>query len=408
MRRLTSAALVLGGLAVLSVLPMGPTKEALPVALDPQAGITTWSAAPQPPQEAQPESLGFTDVTVRTVIRVSAGGDAISLRLDNTYGLTPLDVEAVTLARPLNDGPAIALGGRVRLRDDGQTALRIPAGESVYTDPVPFAVRDGSRLVVSYHLPGPTGPVTLHSMTGEPTWLATGEHSMDAGGAMFERHRSRPVVGAAVIYGGTARGTVVVLGSSTADGVGSDMAASRRWPDLLSDRLAKVSGPRTLAVANASISGNQIITSTTYGGSSQLDRLDRDVLSLAGARTVILNSGGNDLRNGADTPTVLAALEDMADQSRARGLFVVVTTVTPFGAHRSFSPEVETARIALNAALHRSTHFDLVVDLDTVVRDPERPERLRSDLDVGDGSHPNQRGAELMADAVPIAELPTN
>ncbi|ASO18097.1 lysophospholipase L1-like esterase [Actinoalloteichus hoggarensis] len=406
MRRLAAAALLLGLLAVLSVILIRPAQETQPDAVEPQPGITTWSAAPQPPQDAQAESLGFTEVTVRTAIRVSAGGDAISLRLDNTYGITPLDVAAVTLARPVGDGPAIEPASRLRLRADGQTSFRIPPGESVYTDPAAVTVADSARLLVSYHLPGPTGPVTLHSMTGEPTWLAAGEQVMNATGGVFERHPSRPVLGAAVVYGGPARGTVVVLGSSTADGVGVDGASSRRWPDLLSDRLAEP-GPRRLAVANASISGNQILTSTTYGGSAQLDRLDRDVLALPGARVLVLNSGSNDLRNGVDAPTVLAALEDMAEAARDRGLFVVATTVTPFGEHRSFTEETEAVRLAVNAAMFQSPSFDLVVDLDAVTRDPARPQRLRPDLDVGDGSHPNQLGARLMADAVPLDALPS-
>ena len=57
-------------------------------------------------------------------------------------------------------------------------------------------------------------------------------------------------------------------------------------------------------------------------------------------------------------------------------------------------------------ALIRARHvFDAYVDFDAVVRDPQRPGRIRPAYDPGDHLHFNDAGTRALADAVPLVDL---
>ena len=46
-----------------------------------------------------------------------------------------------------------------------------------------------------------------------------------------------------------------------------------------------------------------------------------------------------------------------------------------------------------------------MLDFDQIMRAPDRPDRLRPDLDSGDGLHPSLRGYVVMGDAVPLTHF---
>ena len=60
----------------------------------------------------------------------------------------------------------------------------------------------------------------------------------------------------------------------------------------------------------------------------------------------------------------------------------------------------EALRCQYNALLRAEGQADLVVDLDALMADPDDPHRMRADLHIGDGVHPNWQGGKIMAEAV--------
>ena len=92
------------------------------------------------------------------------------------------------------------------------------------------------------------------------------------------------------------------------------------------------------------------------------------------------------------------------------GLAVIVCTITPFHGFEqnlpgSWTAGKEATRNAVNAFIRNNQNFDGVVDFDSLLSDPSDRTRLRSDLDSGDHLHPNDRGAQLMADFFPLSLL---
>ena len=83
----------------------------------------TWASAMQPPVAGNPAtgpnwSGGFSDQTIRQVIRVSSGGRQVRVRLSNLYSTKPLQVTGATIART-RDGATVEPGTVRSLTFDG-------------------------------------------------------------------------------------------------------------------------------------------------------------------------------------------------------------------------------------------------------------------------------------------------
>jgi lysophospholipase L1-like esterase len=207
-----------------------------------------------------------------------------------------------------------------------------------------------------------------------------------------------------------APGAVVAFGDSITDGWRSSDDANRRWPDVLAERLRQGPESRRFGVLNAGIGGNRVLLDGRKGihGQSAAQRLDRDVLSRSGVRTVIVLEGINDIQQSPhqlDPTKITAGLADIAARSRAHGLRVIGGTLTPFGGCICYSPQEETTRQAVNAWIRDSGTFDSVVDFDAALRDPADPHRMLPAYDSGDHLHPGDAGYEAMGNAVDLSAL---
>src|SRR5438552_7419007 len=90
--------------------------------------VTAWGAS----QKSQGE-MKITNATVRMIARVTLSGDAIRIRLDNTFGKTPVTFSNVTIA-PRTRGTAVALGLIKHVTFQKMPSVNVPAGESVTSD----------------------------------------------------------------------------------------------------------------------------------------------------------------------------------------------------------------------------------------------------------------------------------
>src|SRR5213076_2429832 len=106
-----------------------------------------------------------------------------------------------------------------------------------------------------------------------------------------------------------AGGAVVTLGNSITDGRGSGTNRNNRWPDNLARRLQADPRTRHIAVLNAGIGGNAVVTGGL--GPTALSRLGRDVLDQQGARWVILLEGVNDIGAARDPGSAAAVARNL-------------------------------------------------------------------------------------------------
>ncbi|MGW2515854.1 GDSL-type esterase/lipase family protein [Streptomyces sp. NPDC001617] len=350
---------------------------------------------------------GTSEVTVRIPVHVSVGGTSVRIRLTNGFTDQPLTIGHATVGRRTGGGSSVS-----RPRDltfDGKKEATIPAGEQTASDPVRLAVPARTDLVVSLYLPGRVTHVSQHWLGLQSVyWTSSGggDHAADRdGGAFTSTDTTFPFLTGVDVRGGPADGSVVTLGDSITDGAASTSDANRRWPDLLAARLSACTTPA--GVLNAGISGNRI-TGGSDGNPSAPDRLERDVLSQPGARTVIQADGVNDLMwGGATADQLIDGMREIAARAHARGLRVVGATVVPYRGFGDYWTEAkEAVRQQVNAFVRSSGGvFDAVADFDRAVRDPADPTRYDPAFDSGDHVHPNDTGMKALADAVDLTTL---
>lgn len=378
--------------------------------------VGAWASSQMVPegQNALP-AADLQDATLRQVVRVTAGGPQVRIRLSNAFGTQPLAFGAVHVARAGPPGSArIAPGGRI-VTFDGRPDVVVPAGADYLSDPIPFAVRPLERIAVTVHLPKAPAQQTGHPGSRTTSFIARGAW-VDAADLPGAKTAVRWYQLAGVDVAASPRqAAVVAFGDSITDGYGVGPDRDERWPDFLAERLQASPATRHLSVLNHGIGGNRLRLDGL--GPNALARFDRDVVSQSGVTHVIILEGVNDLgtltRDAPQPPEahaqlvreMIGAYAQMAARARAKGIKVIGATITPYGGSAYYHPDAanEADRQAVNAWIRGSGAFDAVIDFDAALRDPQRPERMRADLDSGDGLHPSIAGYRAMAAAIPLS-----
>jgi lysophospholipase L1-like esterase len=372
------------------------------------------------------------DQTVRERVRVSIGGAQICIRLSNEYGSVPLLIGSATIAAP-NDPASVRAGSIQTVTFGGRDSVTIPAGAPVLSDPVAFSVTSGAEISISLYFPKRVVTPTLHQLALKRAVVSQhGDHThaerIDGGATS----KSLILVSAVLVPAQPAHRLVVAFGDSIVDGDGSTADADHNWPSDLIRRLGKVPEGSKLAVVNAGIAGNRMLSDgfsvlnggLSFGagfGVSASARFDRDALALPGITHIVLLEGINDigfpgatldghyLADPADvrmTQELIGAYRQLISRAHSRGVKLIGATITPFEGvdiPGYYSESKEAFRQTVNKWIRTSRAFDGVIDFDAVLRDPGHPSRLLPRFASLDSLHPNDAGYQAMADAIDLA-----
>lgn len=385
-------ALLLSGALAACVTQPGPAS--------PQTGWAgAWGASPTiPPNGAR----AFDNQTVRQVVRLATGGTAVRIRLTNEYGEKSLEIGAATIALAGPDGKPS--GQPVPLTFSGRTAVTIPQGAPLLSDPIPLAATALQQLSISLYFPTATGPCTCH-FAAIANSEVSGPGDFTRGGFVAkETFINRAFISAVEVETVSPR-TIVTFGDSITDGTSSTPNTNRRWPDVLAERLAAAGEPR--GISNQAIAGNRVLSQQmAIFGANALSRFDRDVLTVPNARWLVILEGINDIGLGAANPPtadqIIAGYRQMIARARAQGIKVYVATLLPYEGARYFHENGEAVRQQINQWARTATEIDGYIDFDAATRDPANPRRMKAELQSGDWLHPNDAGYKAMGDAIDL------
>lgn len=356
-------------------------------------------------------------------MRPTIGGSKVRIRLSNAFGLAPLEIGSAHLA--LTDhGSAIKRFSDHALTFGGNPSVTVPVGAPVLSDPVDMQITPFAEISVSLYLPHRSDASTVHFWAQHETYIsAAGDFCGTTELAQSTVRSSWYWLADVEVWTASQSRAIVALGDSITDGVGAKQGDYSDWPDLLARRLSVNEATPAIAVLNEGIGGNRILHDGA--GANVLARFDRDVLAQPGVTDIILFEGINDIgwphmkprsakdgtdphpnpfaSQGVSAADLIAGMRQIIDRAHEHHVRVFGATLTPYEGADYFSADGEQVRQQVNRWIRAGGAFDGIVDLDTAVRDPDRPARFRQEYQSGDSLHPSADGYRAMAEAIDLA-----
>lgn len=308
-------------------------------------------------------------LTIRNTVRSTVSGNAVRVRLENTYSQDPVTLGHVTIAPQASGStaattPATLTFGR-------SSTVTIPAGAEVYSDPLPFPVSADANVLLSIYLPGTAQYLSSHP-SGEDQQYVTdqgaGDHTADTSSGGFHAQCQCSTVATGLdVLTAPGTGTVAFVGGTRTNGV----AASAEYG--IDNALATLlnHGPSDQA-------RHGVIDTALYAGAtandqpapSTLSRLDRDLLSVPNLRTVIVWPDVDDAGYASLDDLAHGAYEPLAHELAAHGVNVIMATITP--CHGFQGCGVDQQRMDVNNWIRLSHVPDVsaTLDFDGVVAVP--------------------------------------
>lgn len=374
----------------------------------PQPWMSAWIAPPIGYEPKIKDALGrpFNNETTRQSMFVNTSGNRLRLRLSNELGDTSLNIGAASIARLDTQGDVIP-GSVVPLTFAGSASVAIPPHAPFYSDELALDVKAGEQFAISLYYPDEAAPAAHAQMV----WLASGNATGAETLPDAKRVRVSGLASALEVSGGQATRGLVTFGDSITEGAGATQSKQMSWPDQLAKMLNATPEGRCWAVSNAGISGNRLLHDGR--GPDALSRLDRDVLTVAGANYMVVLEGINDIGESTKPETVgqevtaeqiIATYEQILVRAHAHGIKVIMGTLLPYEGAAYASPRGEVKRETVNAWIRANTvRFDGLIDFDAAMHDETNPKIIRPAEHIGDFLHPNDAGYSRMAQTALLA-----
>lgn len=370
--------------------------------------VTVWGNAPSI-TEHRAETYA-KDITLRYPVTCAFGGQKVRLHFSNFCGTEPVTLTRVTLARAMGDRE-ISLHNARLVTFGGEESITIPAGEEIFSDEINFRIKPKGVLAVSIYL----GSFTL-MRTGVVAIGPLSKGFFSVGDCTFsqvlplERTRTTSMFYffcGLDLYTEDENRAVILYG---------DSITAQSWADYLATECMNDPYNR-IAIVRRAASGTRVlreyscITYESYGLSGR-HRFEREISTVSGADTVIIQQGINDIihpvgtevnpfRPMSDLPSA-GQLEEGVEEyfkiAAARGLKVYIGTLLPIKGWRTYAPFREELRNAFNDWARSRRDIAGCIDFDRALRSPEDPAAFAAGYDSGDHLHPSESAYRAMAE----------
>ncbi len=367
--------------------------------------VTIWGNATSV-AEYRPEAYA-KNITLRYLAAAAFGGNKLRLHFSNFCGNEPVTIEKVTVA--IADGRRIDKGSLSRVTFAGANGVTMGAGEELFSDEISFSLKAKQTVAVSIYLKDytlmrsgvvVTGPLSKGFFSVGDATEATllpldytrtlSTYYFLTGIDLFTDDKNRCVI----CYG--------------------DSITSQSWPDYLA---LKFMQDGDTAVVRRAASGTRVlreygcITYASYGLCGKR-RFEREISTVSGADTVIIQQGINDIihpvgeeinpfRPMSDLPTA-EQLEDGIKRyvavAKKYGLKTLLGTLLPIYGWRTYAPFREELKNEFNRRIRANSYADGYIDFEERLRSDVNPYAFGEGFDSGDHLHPSESAYAAMAE----------
>lgn len=378
--------------------------------------------------------------TVRMQLAVTSAGTKLKFKFSNQFGKSAITINEASVARTdTSKKAAIIDGSQTPITFEGDTAVTIPAGETVWSDAISFKTSALEQISISLYFRNLTY-ITSTGLSNGKSFLTTGL-TLAADKASKVKYQSLPASNEINITSGTVTYHTIPFMSdiiSYSTGANPRTAVFIGDSTLVNDTYlyyAKrlVSGGNTdIGVINQAVIGNKLLSdgSGLIGnlcGKAMIDRFTRDVLEEYGVKYCFVKIGLNDIAHqyskslSAATPKyspkdIIAGYKTLVSLCHQRGIKIYFFTKSPWkGYEREFlgqsgdltwSKEIQALCDELTTWVKTNSDADGYIDCADLAN-PADTYALCPSF-TPDGAHLTDVGSIALADLIPLNFVEAN
>lgn len=351
------------------------------------------------------------DITLRYPIKTVFSGKKLRFGFSNFCGNESITITEATVCKSNSDG--VLNGETAQITFKGEKSVTVEKGFEIKSDEIPFSVNADEYISVSFYLSDFTETRSAVLVTGP---LSKGYYALGNNTHID----TLPVDKMKSTNWFYFLNNIEVLTESENKAVicFGDSITAQSWPDYLTLR-CKEEGFGNTSIVRKAVCGTRILRQyeciqyDSYGLKGS-NRFEREVSSVAGAESVIIQHGINDIihpvgtennifRPWSDLPTSEEMIEGIREYikiARKLGLKVYGGTLIPIEGWRTYADFREKLRNEVNEWIRTTDEFDGYVDFDLALRNEDRPSSFKDGFDSGDHLHPSEDAYKEMANTV--------
>lgn len=355
-------------------------------------------------------------------------GSTLRILFSNRHGEIPLILERVQLLRmkqPEQWQDAV----RTDVLLAGRTKIVIPAQAEFFSDEVELSVVQGQYLAVCMYVKEgqkiytgcscfPQEYTKVFSLPG---------NCLDSGFTVFKKQFIRTglleMEPEHQCFFGAIRVDIQTEDEvKTIACFGDSITHRSLWTGPLAIRLYK-RYPGQVTLINCGLSGNRIVHDESpfsefgpWFGKAAVDRFEKDVFQANRVDLVTVLLGINDIfhplvghapkQETVNAKDLQEGLKYLIDKARKYDTKIVGCTITAWkNCMGLFAEQPEKVRVEVNEWIRNSGCYDLVLDYDQMIADPEDRERMLPSYDSGDHVHPGPGGGLKIAESINLWQI---
>lgn len=351
------------------------------------------------------------DITLRYPIKSAFNGSKLRFGFSNFCGTESITITSATVAK--SDEKGNLLSDTTAITFKGKESVTIEKGIEIKSDEIPFNINSDEYISVSFYLKDFTETRSAVLVTGPLSkgYYALG-NNINEKILPVEKMKSTNwfyFLNNVEVLTEEKNKTVICYG---------DSITAQSWPDYLAEK--RFENYKDTAIVRRAVCGTRILRQyeciqyDSYGLKGS-NRFEREISSVSGADTVIIQHGINDIihpvgvennvfRPWSDLPTaeeMIAGIEEYIKIARNLGLKVYGGTLLPIEGWRTYADFREKLRNEVNEWIRTTDKFDGVVDFDKALRDENNHSAFKNGYDSGDHLHPSEIAYKVMAETVP-------
>lgn len=369
--------------------------------------VTVWGNATSV-ADRRPENYA-KNLTLRYPVKCAFGGNCVRLHFSNFCGTEPVTLSQVTVAPAISDRE-INLKDAALVTFGGSESVTIGAGEEVFSDEISFRVKPLGSVSVSIYLKDFTLMRSAVVITGPLSkgFYSVGNQTLSSVLPLEQTRTTQTYyffTGLDILTDDNNRAVILYGDSITA----------QSWADYLALKCMDDPYNQTSIVRRAA-SGTRILreysclTYESYGLCGK-NRFEREISTVSGADTVIIQQGINDIihpvgtdinpfRPMSDLPTVEELEQGFnyyIQTAEKHNLKVFAGTLLPIFGWRTYAPFREDMKNAFNDWLRKECGADGCIDFDKALRSNKNRAAFADKFDSGDHLHPSEEAYKVMA-----------